>query len=166
MNETQNTQPTADAQSTVKSRAYRTIIAAPMAGGPSSPALVDAVATHGGLGFLAAGYKTPEAVDKELDDVAHRARQRGAEPFYGLNLFVPQPSPSGVDRDRAAAYRDELAKDYKRFGVTEPELNWTTDDHWEGKLAVIRRRLDQREQQGEGALTLIVTPRTFRFPMS
>lgn len=121
-----------------------------MAGGPSSPALVDAVAAHGGLGFLAAGYKTPEAVEKELDDVAQRARQRGAEPFYGLNFFVPQPSPSGVDRDRAAAYRVELANDYERFGVAEPELNWTTDDHWEGKLAVIRRRLDQREQQGEG----------------
>ncbi|WP_340049879.1 NAD(P)H-dependent flavin oxidoreductase [Corynebacterium parakroppenstedtii] len=150
MNETQNTQPTADAQSTVKSRAFRPIIAAPMAGGPSSPALVDAVAAHGGLGFLAAGYKTPEAVDKELDDVARRARQRGAEPFYGLNLFVPQPSPSGVERDRAEAYRDELAKDYERFGVVQPDLNWTTDDQWEGKLAVIRRRLDQREQQGEG----------------
>lgn len=121
-----------------------------MAGGPSSPALVDAVAAHGGLGFLAAGYKTPEAVEKELDDVAHRARQRDAEPFYGLNLFVPQPSPSGVDRDRATAYRDELAKDYERFGVARPDVNWTTDDHWEGKLSVIRRRLEQREQQGSG----------------
>ena len=150
MNKIQNTQSTEDTSLTVKSRAYRTVIAAPMAGGPSSPALVDAVAAHGGLGFLAAGYKTPEAVDKELDDVARRARQRGAEPFYGLNLFVPQPSPSGVDRDRAAAYRDELAKDYERVGVAEPELNWTTDDHWEGKLAVIRRRLGRREQQGGG----------------
>ncbi|MGX6968305.1 nitronate monooxygenase [Corynebacterium sp. c7Ub_26] len=138
MNKIQNTQSTEDTSLTVRSRAYRTVIAAPMAGGPSSPALVDAVAAHGGLGFLAAGYKTPEAVDKELDDVARRARQCGAEPFYGLNLFVPQPSPSGVDRDRAAAYRDELAKDYERVGVAEPELNWTTDDHWEGKLAVSR----------------------------
>ena len=34
--------------------------------------------------------------------------------------------------------------------MVEPELNWTTDDQWEGKLAVIRRRLDQREQRGEG----------------
>lgn len=148
MNETQNTQSTEATSPTVKSKAYRTIIAAPMAGGPSSPALVDAVAARGGLGFLAAGYKTPEAVDKELDDVTYRARQRGAEPFYGLNLFVPQPSPSGLDRDRAAAYRDELAKDYERCGVAEPELNWTTDDQWEGKLAVIRRRLDQRDQHG------------------
>lgn len=129
------------------STVYRTIIAAPMAGGPSTPELVDAVAAHGGLGFLAAGYKTPDAVEKELDDVAQRARQRGAEPFYGLNLFVPQPTPSGVDRDRATAYRNELAKDYERFGVAEPELNWTTDDHWERKLEIIRRRLEQRQQQ-------------------
>ena len=34
------------------------IIQAPMAGGPSTPALAAAVSAAGGLGFLAAGYKS------------------------------------------------------------------------------------------------------------
>ena len=38
------------------------VVQAPMAGGPSTPALAAAVSNAGGLGFLAAGYKTPEAV--------------------------------------------------------------------------------------------------------
>ena len=39
------------------------IVAAPMAGGPSTPGLVRAVGESGGLGLLAAGYRT-------VDDVA------------------------------------------------------------------------------------------------
>jgi NAD(P)H-dependent flavin oxidoreductase YrpB (nitropropane dioxygenase family) len=35
------------------------LAAAPMAGGPSTPALVAAVTEAGGFGFLAGGYKTP-----------------------------------------------------------------------------------------------------------
>lgn len=35
------------------------LVAAPMAGGPSNPALVGACCNAGGTGFLAAGYKTP-----------------------------------------------------------------------------------------------------------
>ena len=38
------------------------IVQAPLAGGASTPALAAAVAEAGGLGFLAAGYKTPDAV--------------------------------------------------------------------------------------------------------
>ncbi|MDT4923648.1 MAG: nitronate monooxygenase, partial [Pseudonocardiales bacterium] len=38
------------------------IIAAPLAGGPSSPALAAAVAEAGGLGFLAAGYLAPDTL--------------------------------------------------------------------------------------------------------
>jgi NAD(P)H-dependent flavin oxidoreductase YrpB (nitropropane dioxygenase family) len=36
------------------------VLAAPMAGGASAPGLVAAAARAGGLGFLAAGYKTPD----------------------------------------------------------------------------------------------------------
>ena len=35
------------------------IVQAPMAGGPSTPALAAAVSEAGGLGFLGAGYLTP-----------------------------------------------------------------------------------------------------------
>lgn len=55
----------------------RPVIAAPMAGGVSVPELVIAAADAGGLGFLAAGYKS-------VDDVlaqAHRVRMASGDPF-------------------------------------------------------------------------------------
>jgi len=42
------------------------IIQAPMGGGPSTPALAAAVSHAGGLGFLAAGYKTPNGLQAEI----------------------------------------------------------------------------------------------------
>ena len=42
------------------------VIAAPMSGGPTTPAMVVAAAHAGGLGFLAAGYKTPDAIEAEI----------------------------------------------------------------------------------------------------
>src|SRR5579859_7630281 len=62
----------------------RPIVVAPMAGGPSTAELVIAAARAGALGFLAAGYKTAEAMAAEI------AAVRGAtgEPF-GVNVFVP-----------------------------------------------------------------------------
>src|SRR5690242_15412264 len=60
------------------------IVAAPMAGGPSTTDLVVAVAEAGGLSFVPAGYKTAAAVDAQLREVATRT----SRPF-GVNLFVP-----------------------------------------------------------------------------
>ena len=46
------------------------IVGAPLAGGPSTPALAAAVSEAGGLGFLAAGYKTascrPRTISREV----------------------------------------------------------------------------------------------------
>ena len=42
------------------------IVQAPLAGGASTPALAAAVSEAGGLGFLAAGYKTADAVRADL----------------------------------------------------------------------------------------------------
>ena len=47
----------------------RPVAVAPMAGGPSTPGLVIAAASAGALGFLAAGYKTPEAMSAEISAV-------------------------------------------------------------------------------------------------
>ncbi|MGZ4388932.1 MAG: nitronate monooxygenase, partial [Gaiellaceae bacterium] len=58
------------------------IVQAPMAGGPSTPALAAAVSGAGGLGFLAAGYRSPDAL---REDVAE-TRRLGAE-LFGVNLF-------------------------------------------------------------------------------
>lgn len=57
------------------------IIAAPMAGGPSTPALVNAIAEEGGLGFLAGGLLKASKLRAEM------AQMTG---IYGVNLFYPQ----------------------------------------------------------------------------
>jgi nitronate monooxygenase len=110
------------------------IIAAPMAGGPSTPALVKAVAQAGGFGFLAAGYKAPEALKAEIEAV------RGTEAF-GVNLFVPQRDDSGalrsVDPDAFAAYADALAEEAATLGVTLAAEPTTDDDSWQDKLDVL-----------------------------
>ena len=62
----------------------RPVVVAPMAGGPSTPDLVIAAAGAGVLGFLAAGYKEPEAMTAEISAV----RAATPEPF-GVNVFVP-----------------------------------------------------------------------------
>ena len=67
----------------------RRIVVAPMAGGPTTTGLVAAAARAGALGFLAAGYKTPEAMAAEVTAV----RAATHEPF-GVNVFVPgRPHP-------------------------------------------------------------------------
>lgn len=63
------------------------MIAAPMAGGISGPALVSAAAAAGGLGFLAGGYKNAAELAAEIADV------RRQTPRFGVNLFAPNPVP-------------------------------------------------------------------------
>ncbi len=73
------------------------IVLAPMAGGPSTPQLAAAVSNAGGLGFLAAGYLSADA----LADQIAAARKLTAAPL-GVNLFVPgAPSTSGAAADYA-----------------------------------------------------------------
>ncbi len=79
----------------------RPIVQAPMAGGPSTPELAAAVSNAGGLGFLAAGYRTPEAMRADIA----APRRLTSRPF-GVNVFMPsldEPDPAAV-----AAYRDHL----------------------------------------------------------
>lgn len=67
------------------------VIAAPMAGGPSTPELVAAVTNAGGLGFLAGGFVTGQTLADNL--AAARALTSGP---LGVNLFVPQPVPTNT----------------------------------------------------------------------
>jgi nitronate monooxygenase len=76
------------------------IVGAPMAGGASTPALAAAVSDAGGLGFLAAGYKTPAAMSEDV--AAYRALT--AAPF-GVNVFLVTPTeadPAALDAFRAS----------------------------------------------------------------
>ena len=108
------------------------IVQAPMAGGPSTPQLCAAVSEAGGLGFLAAGYRTPEAVASDIESV----RSLTGAPF-GLNVFVP-PGPAG-DRATVEAYaRDVVSGEARRAGadVGEPRHD---DDHFDAKIALAAR---------------------------
>ena len=105
------------------------IVAAPMAGGPSTPALAAAVCRAGGLGFLAAGYKTPDALAEQIEDL----RGRTGAPF-GVNLFVPQPPP---DLAAIAGYREELRSEAERYGVALPEPDPGDDDEWGEKIELL-----------------------------
>jgi nitronate monooxygenase len=106
------------------------IVQAPLAGGPSTPALAVAVCEAGGLGFLAAGYKPADAVREEIGAV----RASTSEPF-GVNVFVPA-SP-GADSSAVSAYRDRLAPEADRQGAElgEPRAD---DDDWERKLELLK----------------------------
>ena len=48
------------------------LVAAPMSGGPTTPAMVSAATRAGALGMLAAGYKTVEAIEGEIKAVRGR----------------------------------------------------------------------------------------------
>lgn len=105
------------------------IIQAPMAGGVSTPALAAAVANAGGLGFLAGGYKTAEAMRKEI----HELRTLTDRPF-GVNVFVP--GDKTVDEEALERYRAVLEAEAGRLGVPVGEPIWDDDD-WEAKLDVL-----------------------------
>jgi nitronate monooxygenase len=114
----------------------RPIVQAPMAGGPSGPGLVAAVSGAGGLGFLAAGYKTPQAVADEVKAV------RAATPRpFGVNLFLPQP-PAG-DPAAVAGYAARLAPEAEAYGVAtgDPDVAGGSGgpgaDHYAEKLALL-----------------------------
>ena len=105
------------------------VIQAPMAGGPSTPQLAAAVSAGGGLGFLAAGYKSAAAMRNDIGTV----RSLTTRPF-GVNLFVPQPSV--ISPEALQQYADSLASDAERFGVSlgEPKHD---DDDWDQKLEAL-----------------------------
>jgi len=110
------------------------LIAAPMAGGTSTPALVQAVHNGGGLGFLAAGYKSPAAMMAEIGAV------RALNVPFGMNVFVPDPrqlNPGREERALLEAYRATLEPEAERYGVTLPALRFDDDDAWQDKIEAL-----------------------------
>ncbi|MGA4507462.1 NAD(P)H-dependent flavin oxidoreductase [Propionibacteriaceae bacterium G1746] len=103
------------------------IAAAPMAGGPTTVALSAAVARAGGFPFLAAGYKTVEAMADEVEALRRQA------PSFGVNLFVPQRWP--VDQQAVADYAGELAPWAADFGVEATPPTGSDDDFFTEKVA-------------------------------
>lgn len=105
------------------------VIAAPMAGGTSGPALATAAAAAGGLGFLAGGYRTAAELHAQLQDM----RALGAP--FGVNLFAPNPTPAGDEE--YARYAAALAPEADRLGVRLPPAAIEDDDDWAAKVDVL-----------------------------
>jgi nitronate monooxygenase len=104
------------------------IVQAPLAGGPSTPELAAAVAGAGGMGFVAAGYRTPDA----LRDAIARTRALTDGPF-GVNLFAPTGAPA--DPEVVRRYAERLRPEAERAGVAlgEPRFD---DDAFAAKLEI------------------------------
>ncbi|MFJ8622281.1 nitronate monooxygenase [Kitasatospora sp. NPDC093550] len=106
--------------------------AAPMAGGPSTPALVRAAALAGGLGFLAGGYRTPADLSAQVAEV------RSSGVVFGVNLFAPNPIPVAPDAYRA--YARALRPEADRHHVALAADTVTEDDDaWADKLDLLLR---------------------------
>jgi len=102
-----------------------------MAGGPSTPALAAAVSDVGGLGLLAAAYKSPDELQADIT----RTRELTSAPV-GVNMFVLAETP--VDRASLTAYAQAIQPeaDRHRVALGEPHFD---DDSLDAKLEVVCR---------------------------
>lgn len=105
------------------------VIVAPMAGGPSTPALAAAGTNAGGLGFVAAGYLKADALAERI--VAARNLTTGP---LGVNLFAPQPS--AATPEAMEEYAEALAADAERYGAKLGDAVYNDDD-WAAKIEVL-----------------------------
>jgi nitronate monooxygenase len=104
------------------------IVQAPLAGGASTPALTAAVVGAGAFGFVAAGYRTPDALRDDL-----RATRELTDAPFGVNVFVPGRA---TERGRYERYIEALRDEAGRRGVALGEPRFE-DDAWDAKLGLL-----------------------------
>lgn len=105
------------------------LVGAPMAGGTTTVDLAAAVTGAGGLGFLAAGYRTPDDLAAKVALLRERTHQ------LGVNLFVPsdeRPDPAAL-----RAYAERLRPVADALGVTLTDPPLVDDDHWDAKVDLL-----------------------------
>jgi NAD(P)H-dependent flavin oxidoreductase YrpB (nitropropane dioxygenase family) len=106
------------------------VLAAPMAGGPTTPDLVAAAARAGSLGFLAGGYKAPALLQQQI------AQVREQTPTFGVNLFAPNPVP--VDPAEFRRYAAAVQAEAGQYGLRLDEAGPVEDDDaWAGKVDLL-----------------------------
>ncbi|MGW5971174.1 nitronate monooxygenase [Streptomyces sp. NPDC055186] len=106
------------------------VVQAPMAGGVSVPQLAAAVSEAGGLGFLAAGYKTADGMYQEIKQL----RGLTGHPF-GVNVFMPQPETP--DPAAVGVYAHQLAGEASWYETELGDPDSGRDDGYDAKLAVL-----------------------------
>lgn len=106
------------------------LVAAPMAGGPTTPELVVAAGRAGALGFLAAGYLSAAALAERVETV------RAAGVDFGVNLFAPPPIQ--VEAEAFHRYAGRLRPDADRYGLDLASVPVTEDDdEWHQKIELL-----------------------------
>ncbi len=112
------------------------IVAAPMAGGPTTPELCAAVADAGGAGVIAGADRSGEEIAKDLAET--RNLTRGP---IGVNLFVPEQVADLLSAQREfSQYRSYLMKSYSELPVPWPTFeecshSWSNRDQLEALVA-------------------------------
>lgn len=105
------------------------VIAAPMSGGPSTPAMVLSASRAGALGFLAAGYKTPDAIRTQISQV------RSTSIPFGVNVFARNLIP--VEPGSYRAYAELVQREADRFGLALPVDPVEDDDYFDAKIDLL-----------------------------
>jgi nitronate monooxygenase len=102
------------------------IIQAPLSGGGDTPDLVAAVSNARAIGFIGAGYLTPE----QIATTAAAVRAKTRRPF-GINLFAPQPkaAPSSAE-----PMLKRLAPYFAELGLPTPSTTPTPADRFDEQL--------------------------------
>jgi nitronate monooxygenase len=116
-------------RSTVLGNLATPVVLAPLAGGPSTPELAAAVCNAGGLGFLASGYLSAQALKERIS----ATRRLTAGPL-AVNVFVPGTGPA--DPASYRPYIDKLASWASGRGVELGEPKYDDDD-WQAKLELL-----------------------------
>ncbi|HVR00168.1 MAG TPA: nitronate monooxygenase [Mycobacterium sp.] len=105
------------------------VLAAPMSGGPSTPAMAVAASSAGSLGMLAAGYKTAAVLEEQIKEV------RAQSVPFGVNLFVPNPLP--VDPEQYRHYAEAIRPDAEKFGLSLPPEPIEDTDAFDEKIELL-----------------------------
>jgi nitronate monooxygenase len=105
------------------------VVLAPLAGGPSTPELAAAVSNAGGLGFVAAGYLSAQALKERI-----ATTRRLTDGPIGVNVFAPGAGPTD-----AATYAPFVALLERWAAQERVELDEArySDDDWEAKLELL-----------------------------
>jgi nitronate monooxygenase len=106
------------------------IIQAPMAGGPTVPALVAAASNAGALGFLGAAYLPPDTLRKQIREV----RSLTQAPF-GVNLFVPVPFR--VNAREIERSGEVLGPYHRELGIGDPATPTRFEEDFDAQLEVV-----------------------------
>lgn len=141
------------------------IVGAPMAGGPSTPALAAAVSQAGGLGSLAGALLSAEMLRDEIREV-----RRLTDSPFAVNLFAPLPRQE-TQPDVAARVREVLAPWHHELGLEQPEPAAPPDNFADKVAVAIEERvpvlsftfgIPDLDAAREAGLTLLGTATTAR----